>query len=105
MNCVFCSIANHEIDKVFTYEDNDVMVFPDIHPVKPVHLLIVPKEHIATFSHLENDKLLVKIRKVIQKMIRKAELEGKGYKIAINGGGLQIIDHLHLHLTGPYKNL
>lgn len=99
--CVFCKIANKEIPKEFTYEDGDVMVFPDIHPVKPVHLLIVPKKHIAEFLKLEENDVLLKLKEIIQKMINEQRLEDKGYQIVINGGGLQIVDHLHIHLKGP----
>lgn len=102
MDCLFCKFASQEIPKEFVYEDEDVMVFPDIHPIKPTHLLIVPKAHIATFSQVEDDALWGKMRKVIQKMIGQSDLEGKGYRLVINGGGAQAIDHLHIHLTGPW---
>lgn len=101
-DCLFCKFANHTLAKDFVYEDDVVMVFADIHPIKPTHLLIVPKKHIQTFSHLEDNALLGNIRKVIQDMIQKTDLEGKGYRIVINGGGAQAIDHLHFHLTGPW---
>lgn len=102
-DCIFCKIAHKEIPKEFTYENDDIMVFPDIHPLRPIHLLIVPKNHIATFAHLTDDVLLGKIRKVIQQMIQDEKLEGRGYRIVVNGGGAQAIDHLHFHLTGPWQ--
>lgn len=101
-NCIFCKIANKEISKELTYEDADVMVFPDIHPIKPVHLLIVPKEHIPTFLELENNNLIQKIHKIIKDMVMQHGLDDKGYRIVVNGGGAQAIDHLHFHLTGPW---
>ncbi|HEX8966165.1 MAG TPA: HIT domain-containing protein [Patescibacteria group bacterium] len=101
-NCIFCKIRDGEISKEFTYEDKDIMVFPDIKPIKPVHLLIVPKEHIPDFTALANDALLGKVRKVIQDMVRKQQIENSGYRIVINAGGAQAIDHLHFHLTGPW---
>lgn len=100
-NCIFCKIAKHEVPKEFTYEDRDVMVFPDIRPVKPVHLLIMPKEHIVDFSNLTDDSLLSKLRVMIQKMIKEQKLQGRGYRLVVHGGGAQIIDHLHIHLLGP----
>lgn len=99
-NCIFCKIANKEIAKEFIYEDKDVMVFPDIHPVAPVHLLIMPKKHIADFLALKDTMLLEKMKTVIQKMIVKQKIEDKGYRLVVNGGGAQIIDHLHIHLMG-----
>lgn len=99
--CIFCKIANKEIPKEFTYEDQDIMVFPDIKPLKPVHLLIVPKKHIPEFLILEDYELFQKLGKVIQKMIKEKGLTSIGYRVSFNGGGFQDIDHLHIHLTGP----
>lgn len=101
MDCIFCKIRNGEIPKEFTYKDEDVMVFPDIHPLAPIHLLIVSKKHISDFSQLEDKELLGKIAEIVKKMIKKSGLEDKGYRLVINGGGAQIIDHLHFHLLGP----
>lgn len=100
-SCIFCQIARREIPKEFTYEDEEIVVFPDINPVRPVHLLIMPKKHIADFLDPAGDLLWKKLRTVAQKMIREQKLENRGYRILINGGGAQIIDHLHLHLMGP----
>lgn len=100
MGCIFCKIANKEIEKEFTYLDKDIMVFPDINPVAPVHLLIMPKQHFRDFGDFKDDVLLGKIRAIVQKMIKDQNLEGKGYRLVVNGGGAQIIDHLHIHLMG-----
>ncbi len=101
MDCIFCKIRDREIPKEFTYEDDDVMVFPDIYPIKPIHLLIIPKKHIKDFFELKDEELTNKLRNVIQKIVKDQKLENKGYRLVINGGGAQIIDHLHIHLTGP----
>jgi len=100
-DCVFCKIRDRIIPKDFTYEDEDVMVFPDIHPIKPVHLLIVPKKHIEDLLMMNDEGLMMKLTRIIQKMIKKFKLENKGYRIGINGGGAQLINHLHVHLMGP----
>jgi len=101
MDCVFCKIRDKEILKEFIYEDEDVMVFPDISPVKPVHLLVIPKEHIEDFLDVESSALFGKIGKVLQIIIKKYELSDKGYRILVNGGGAQVVSHLHFHLMGP----
>lgn len=101
-DCIFCKIRDRKIPKEFTYEDEDVMVFPDIYPKKPVHLLIIPKEHITEFAALTDDTLLAKIRHVIQKVIAEKGLSTTGYQIVVNGGGLQEVDHLHVHVKGPW---
>lgn len=100
-NCVFCKIRDKEIPKEFIYEDRDVMVFPDINPVRPIHLLIVSKKHIPEMLRVDDSKLFSKIFDVAQKMVQQYGLDDKGYRVAINGGGAQAIDHLHIHVFGP----
>lgn len=100
-NCIFCKIASHEVLKEFIYEDEDLMVFPDISPIRPVHLLIVPKAHITELLTVEDPVLFQKILVVIQNMIKREGLSDKGYRVVNNGGGAQVVNHLHFHLTGP----
>ena len=100
MSCVFCKIRDRIIPKEFTYEDKDIMVFPDINPIAPVHLLIMPKEHIEDFLMIKDKGLMIKLTKIIQKMTKEQKLQNKGYRLVVNGGGAQIIDHLHIHLIG-----
>jgi histidine triad (HIT) family protein len=101
MDCIFCKIRDRIIPKEFTYEDDYIMVFPDIHPLKPIHLLIIPKKHIGDLLMMNDEELMMKLTKVVQKMVKKFGLENRGYRVGINGGGAQIIDHLHVHLLGP----
>jgi histidine triad (HIT) family protein len=100
-NCIFCKIRDGIIPKEFIYEDEDLMVFPDIHPLKPIHLLIIPKKHIEDFLDFKDEKLWSKIKIVAQNLVKKEKLENKGYRVAINGGGAQLVEHLHVHLLGP----
>ncbi len=102
-DCIFCKIATGEIEKDFEYEDEDIMVFPDINPSKPVHILIVPRKHIEDFFDLNDMELLWKVKKAADEQIKKQNLDGKGYRLHVNGGGAQIIDHIHFHLTGPIE--
>lgn len=102
MNCIFCKIARGEIVKEFIFEDCDLMVFPDINPVKKIHLLIIPKKHLVDFLDLEDDLLLAKIKNKIQTLTKTYNLTKSGFRIVVNGGGAQAIDHLHFHLTGPW---
>ena len=104
-DCLFCNFATGKIKKDFVLETKEVMVFPDIKPLSPVHLLIVPKRHIREFSQLaELDKLdkfaWDQMMAVVLKLIKQHGLEKKGYRIVINGGGAQAINHLHVHLIG-----
>jgi histidine triad (HIT) family protein len=101
-NCVFCKIRDGEIKRDFEYEDNDIMVFTDINPARAFHFLILPKKHLRDFIELEDTKLMIKIFAKIQDIIKAKGLDKKGFKLFVNGGGAQIIDHLHIHLTGPW---
>lgn len=100
-SCIFCEIARGEIPKDFRFKDSNVVAFDDIHPVAKVHVLFIPREHIDAFENLTDDDVLSSIRKGIQKVVDETELVGKGYKIIVNGGGGQIVNHLHFHLIGP----
>jgi histidine triad (HIT) family protein len=101
MDCVFCKIKDRVISKEFTYEDEEVMVFPDIHPFKPIHLLVVPKIHIEDYLEFNNSELSSKVKLVINKMIKEQKLENKGYRVSVNGGGAQMVKHVHFHVMGP----
>lgn len=100
MDCVFCQIAKREIPAKFVYEDGEVMVFSDIAPVAPLHLLIVPKVHIEDLMspEVEDGKMWEKMTKVAKDLVKKNNL--KGYRLVINGGTAKLVNHLHLHLMG-----
>lgn len=103
-NCIFCKIANREVPKEFTLETDQVMVFPDVVPVAPIHLLIVPKKHITDFTQVQKDlKIWKSLVSVLLELIKKQKLTLAGYRIVINGGGAQLINHLHIHLMGGIK--
>ncbi len=99
-NCIFCKIINKQIPSTILYEDTKTIVINDIHPAAPIHLLIIPKKHIKDFYDLDSQTGEA-ITKTLQAMIDKEILMGKGYKIEVNGGGAQIVNHLHFHLKAP----
>ena len=101
-NCIFCKIREGKIPATFVYQDDDVMVFPDIQPLKEIHLLVVPKKHVKELIELEDPELLVKIGHVVKQVIHEKGLHEKGYRVAVNGGGAQAVDHLHFHVMGPF---
>ncbi len=98
--CIFCKIANRKTETEIIYEDDKVVVFKDINPKAPVHLLIIPKKHIPSVDHvgIKDKALMGELILVAQKIARQKNLTG--YKLQINVGrpAGQIIDHLHLHL-------
>jgi len=107
VDCIFCKIACGEIGSETVYEDSGVKVFKDLHPKAPVHLLVVPKEHIQSIAHLEANHNFV-ISKLIYTAKDVAKKSGlTGYKLVFNVGreGGQVIDHLHLHLLGGWAKL
>jgi len=104
MDCIFCKIVNHEQETDIVYEDEQFIVFNDINPKAPVHLLIVPKKHIETINDLkEEDKgMVADMIFLAKKMAEEQNTAEKGYRLVFNvgRGGGQIIDHIHLHLMG-----
>lgn len=100
-DCIFCKISRHEIPKDFAYEDTEVMAFRDINPIKDIHILVMPRRHIEDFLDIDDSNILNKLKIVAQKIIKEQKLENRGYRIVINGGGAQFVDHLHLHVMGP----
>ena len=100
MECVFCKIAQKEAPADIAYEDEEFVVFSDIQPKAPVHLLLVPKKHIATLHEAgERDiELLGKLLLIAQKVGRQKQLKGYKLQMAVGKEGGQEVDHVHLHL-------
>jgi len=103
-DCLFCKIANGATDTRFLFENDHVVVFRDINPHAPVHLLIVPKRHIRSINDLESsdDQILAELIMVAKQMAVQEGVAQSGYKLLFNveKGGGQVIFHLHLHLLG-----
>lgn len=106
MNCTFCDIINKNSPADLLYEDDKFVVLKDINPLAPVHLLIVPKEHIPSVNDLEErHKELIGGILLLAKKMAKEQGINDGYKLAFNTGrkGGQLINHLHLHLMGGWE--
>lgn len=101
-DCVFCKIIKGEVPAKFEYQSENIAVFPDINPKAEIHFLVVPRKHIPEFAALEPGDKDVWDEMVDQAkiLIKKFDLEDKGYRLAINGGGAALVNHLHLHLLG-----
>lgn len=102
MNCIFCKIIKKEIPASFVFESDFVVAFPDINPSADTHILIVPKKHIGAVQDLttQDGELLSKIYQVANQLVSEYNLEGKQYRIVVNGGKAQHVLHLHFHLLG-----
>ncbi len=106
MDCLFCKIIAGEIPSAKVYEDEYVYAFKDIAPQAPVHILIVPKLHVASADEIgaENSVYVSKIFEVIPEIAKQVGLSG-GYRVITNCGedGCQTVKHLHFHLLGGKK--
>jgi histidine triad (HIT) family protein len=106
-DCLFCKIVNREIPSEFLYEDELCVVFKDINPAAPVHLLLVPKQHIRSINDLEPEHgpLLSHLFMVAKKMAAQSGVGESGYKLLFNveKGGGQVVFHIHLHLIAGRK--
>lgn len=105
-DCIFCMIANKEIPSNIVYEDDKIVCFHDLEPQAPVHVLIIPKKHIASLDDVtsEDAELLGYIMTKVKEIASELGLEN-GYRLVNNCGedGMQTVKHLHFHLLGKRK--
>jgi len=105
-DCVFCKIINRELPSKIEFENDDLMVFQNINPIAPIHLLIVPKKHIINLSDVSNEdqNVLGKTLLIAKEMAFKHGISDAFRLAAANGENAgQTIFHLHFHLTGGWK--
>lgn len=104
MSCIFCKIIAGEAGARMVYQDSLVSAFHDIHPVAPVHILIVPNKHIASTNDLlgEDEALVGHLFSVARDIAVQEGIHESGYRLIINTGphAGQAVFHLHLHLLG-----
>ena len=106
-DCIFCKIANKEIPAEILFEDNLVAAFKDAKPIVPVHVLIIPKEHIESIADMgdKHEALAGRLIMAARKIAEKLGIATDGYKLLFrvrhNGG--QEVPHIHLHLLGGGK--
>lgn len=102
--CIFCRIVQGDIPGDRVYEDEMVVSFRDVQPAAPVHILIVPREHISSVSDLRDDDAAIAGALLLAARTIAAQegLPERGYRVVTNTGqwGGQSVDHLHLHLLG-----
>jgi histidine triad (HIT) family protein len=102
--CLFCRIIRKELPSRPVYEDDRVYAFEDIHPQAPVHILVIPKEHIPSLaeSPAGSEDLLGRLLTAARDIARERDISGSGYRLVLNTGGDsgQAVDHIHVHLLG-----
>ena len=99
-DCIFCKIINGDFNTEFVYENEYVVVFKDINPKAPIHLLVVPKTHVASLNELEDKNLMAELLMAVKETTKKIGL--KSYKTLINTGkeAGQEVFHLDVHILG-----
>ena len=103
MDCIFCKIANGIIPSNKVYEDENTLAFHDINPQAPIHVLVIPKIHVASVDEINEDNAWV-VTKIFTKIPEIAKMAGleNGYRVISNCGtdACQSVPHLHFHLLG-----
>jgi histidine triad (HIT) family protein len=99
-NCIFCSIANGDPEKLI-WQNEVAVAFKDIHPAAPVHILVAPKQHVENLDHLEDTELAGKLLMAVREVAHQSGLKG-GWKVKVNNGSSvgQTVPHLHFHILG-----
>ena len=103
-NCIFCKIINGDFGTEFVYETENTVVFNDINPAAPVHMLVCPKTHIESLNELEDSALMSELLQTVKDVTKKIGL--KAYKTQINTGkeAGQEVFHLHIHILGGWNS-
>jgi len=107
MSCIFCKIIKGEIKTPFVYEDDSVVAFNDIKPQAPIHIIIMPRQHVDTVQNLNGSKIDIAGRLISAASIiaKRKKIDISGYRLVINcnkDAGQEIF-HLHIHLLGGRK--
>jgi len=106
-DCIFCKIGAGQVKATLVYEDDRVVAFRDAHPQAPVHILIIPKEHIDRVSALTEQTLplVVNIHRAAIKIAEQEGIINDGFRLVTNSGKMsgQTVNHLHYHLMAGRK--
>jgi len=102
--CLFCRIAAGNIPANIVHQDDEVIAFEDINPQAPHHVIIIPREHIATLNDLEtgHEALFGKLATTAARLAAERGIDGAGYRLVVNcnSAGGQTVFHIHMHLLG-----
>lgn len=105
--CVFCKLAKGMVRADIVYEDDKVVAFKDIHPQAPVHVLVIPREHITALWEVDDTHVptLGRLLAAASEVANLTGVQDSGYRVVINTGvdAGQTVDHLHLHVLGGRK--
>lgn len=103
-DCIFCKIVNRQIPSRIVYEDDSILAFHDIDPKAPVHVLVIPKQHISSTNEVtqENSRVIAHIFATLPKIAEQLGIRDGGYRVVVNCGkdAGQAVNHLHYHVLG-----
>jgi histidine triad (HIT) family protein len=106
-DCLFCKIINKEIKSNIVFESDNVLIFKDVSPEAPVHLLAVPKKHVSSILEIENldSDIIKELMEAMARVALEMGLDKEGFRIVTNTGrgAGQSVDHLHFHIMGKRK--
>ena len=104
-DCIFCKISKKEIPSAVVYEDDKIFAFNDIAPKAPIHILFIPRQHVATVAELDDLDVLRDLFAAMKKIAVEKGIDKSGYRIVVNHGqdAGQAVAHLHFHLLGGRK--
>ena len=104
MNCLFCKIIQQEIPASIVYEDDNILAFEDVNPQAPVHILVIPKKHIATVLEIppKDNELIGQLYQVASRIAQDRKIADNGFRLVMNcnSDAGQTVFHIHLHLLG-----
>lgn len=107
MDCIFCKIASGEINANVVYKDERVVAFRDLNPQAPVHVLVIPREHIPSVAAVgtEHEAILGHVVYAASQIAKREGIAEGGFRMVMNAGpdAGQTVDHIHLHLLGGRK--
>lgn len=106
-DCIFCKIVKGEIPSKKVYEDENILAFYDIHPLAPIHVLVIPKKHIAKLSEAsdEDENLLGKLQLAAARIAKDLKIDDAFRVLLCNGEKAgQSVFHIHYHLRGGWKD-
>lgn len=104
-DCIFCKIANKEINSEIVYENKNVVAFKDLNPKAKIHILIVPKKHYETILDLDEKEIMEDMLTAIKEIAKEYKIEEDGFRLINNCkeyGGQEVM-HLHIHMLGGEK--
>ena len=106
-DCIFCKIARGEIDAEVVHDEDDVLAFQDISGKAPVHVLVIPRQHVANLEEIGDlpDAVVKRLFEVASAVAGKLGVTESGYAVSVNNGpdANQEVFHLHLHVMGGRK--